>query len=44
MEQKKRKKKSNRKNKNKKGSLLMRTINIQQQITLVMLYKSNGQQ
>ena len=37
-------KKSNRKNKDNKGSLLIGTINIQQPITLVMLYNNNGQQ
>ena len=34
--------KSNRKDEDKKGKLLIGTVNIQQQITLVMLYNNNG--
>ena len=33
--------KSNRKNEDKQGPLLIGTINIQQQITLLMLYDNN---
>ena len=34
--------KSNRKNEVKKGPLLIGTVNIQQQLNLVMIYNNNG--